>query len=416
MLSAPSLRMADEHAVAWARGLLIATVAAMLVSTSAAVALEFAAYLTFLAQPALRRRIATLRHHPLAVAFAVFMLPILVGALYGAGTWHNSLTAVFAWRRALLLPLGLAVFDDRAGKLLAAKSILIVCLAGVAVSFVTFGFDLVLTYRIRNGIVFQNYATQGMALSIALAVILAALLRPKLVEEDRLLGNRWVMAVAALLLILDIVFVLPGRSGYVSVLVMGVASVAFSVPGRWSTKAAAAVAIAAVLGILLASSSLTRNRVSQAVNEITTADQVEQGTSLGLRVVFLRHTLRLVADHPVFGVGTGSFAAGYRPYVQDLPGWHGTQTGDPHNQFLKFLAEQGLVGLLCVVYFLARAFAYPAPAPFRQLAAAVLLGWCATSLANAHFSTFAEGRLIFFWLGAMLGGPTELRNPDRSLT
>ena len=35
-------------------------------------------------------------------------------------------------------------------------------------------------------------------------------------------------------------------------------------------------------------------------------------------------------------------------------------------------------------------------------AAAALIGWCATSLANSHFSTFVEGRLLFFWLGAML--------------
>jgi hypothetical protein len=36
---------------------------------------------------------------------------------------------------------------------------------------------------------------------------------------------------------------------------------------------------------------------------------------------------------------------------------------------------------------------------------AVLAGWCATSLANSHFSTFVEGRMLFFWLGAMLAGP-----------
>ena len=32
----------------------------------------------------------------------------------------------------------------------------------------------------------------------------------------------------------------------------------------------------------------------------------------------------------------------------------------------------------------------------------MLVGWCATSLFSAHFSTLAEGRMIFFWLGAML--------------
>jgi hypothetical protein len=43
------------------------------------------------------------------------------------------------------------------------------------------------------------------------------------------------------------------------------------------------------------------------------------------------------------------------------------------------------------------------------LAAAALVGWCATSLANSHFSTFAEGRLLFFWLGAMLANGQDLK-------
>ena len=46
---------------------------------------------------------------------------------------------------------------------------------------------------------------------------------------------------------------------------------------------------------------------------------------------------------------------------------------------------------------------------YRQLAAAALIGWCSTSLFNSHFSTFVEGRLVFFWLGAMLATQTSAR-------
>jgi O-antigen ligase len=110
----------------------------------------------------------------------------------------------------------------------------------------------------------------------------------------------------------------------------------------------------------------------------------------------------MVRDHPIFGVGTGGFADGYRPYGQGVEGWRGNDTGDPHNQFLKILGEQGLVGLAAFLFFIFRGLTCPAPAPYRQLAAATLICWCATSMANSHFSTFVEGRLIFFWLGAML--------------
>jgi hypothetical protein len=40
-----------------------------------------------------------------------------------------------------------------------------------------------------------------------------------------------------------------------------------------------------------------------------------------------------------------------------------------------------------------------------------MISWCATSLANAHFSTFVEGRLLFFWLGVFLAGPEPMQMP-----
>jgi hypothetical protein len=43
-----------------------------------------------------------------------------------------------------------------------------------------------------------------------------------------------------------------------------------------------------------------------------------------------------------------------------------------------------------------------------------VIGWCATSLANSHFSTFVEGRLLFFWLGAMLADRSMLNGAASS--
>jgi len=39
--------------------------------------------------------------------------------------------------------------------------------------------------------------------------------------------------------------------------------------------------------------------------------------------------------------------------------------------------------------------------------AAALIGWCATMMANSHFSTFGGRRLTFFRLGAMLATPSN---------
>jgi O-antigen ligase len=81
----------------------------------------------------------------------------------------------------------------------------------------------------------------------------------------------------------------------------------------------------------------------------------------------------------------------------------GMPTHDPHNQFLKIAAEHGLLGLAVFLALLAAAFRQRgAPPPYRLLGLGVLAAWCATSLFNSHFSTFAEGRFIWLWLGACL--------------
>jgi O-antigen ligase len=228
--------------------------------------------------------------------------------------------------------------------------------------------------------------------------------RPEYLSGDWLLGNRRAVTAILAVLVVDIVFVLPGRTGYLSVVVMSVATVVFLAKGTWRAKALAGLAILLCSAAILAASAHVRGRVAQALTEIETVDRTPAGTRLGQRVVMWRNTVRMIRDHPVFGVGTGGFQDGYRPYVQGVAGWQGHETGDPHNQFLKIQGEQGIIGLAAFLFFIYGALRVPALAPYRQLAAAALIGWCATSLANSDFSTHVEGRLIFFWLGAMLGG------------
>src|SRR5262249_12636079 len=117
--------------------------------------------------------------------------------------------------------------------------------------------------------------------------------------------------------------------------------------------------------------------------------------------------VQMIRDHPILGIGTGGVLGGYRPYIQRGSGWEDFETGGPHSQYLKILAEQGIVGFAPLVFFFFRVLGCSGPTPYRQLAIAAMIGWCATSLANSHFSTFIEGRLLFFWLGAMLATETS---------
>jgi O-antigen ligase len=403
-----NIKMPADGGVALARTLLLGVIVTMLLSTSVSIGFELASYLVFAALPEPRRRLLQALQYPVVLGLLPLAVVIVAATFYGAASWGGALSALVGWRRVLLLPLAAAVFDDAPSTRLVLKTIVVTCLVGTLVSLVAY-WGLTVPGWLGQGVVFRNYAIQGMTFSLAIVACAAALVRPEAFAGDRLFADRRIMATAIVAMLVDIVFVLTGRSGYVSVIVIPVVLITSLIRGSWRAKAAVGLGVLLCIGVVLVSSAHVRGRVAQALHEIVTVDQVPEGTSLGQRVVMWRNSVRMIRDRPIFGVGTGGFQDGYRAYVQGVSGWTGFETGDPHNQFLKILGEQGLIGLAAFLFFIVRSLTCPAPAPYRQLAAAALIGWCATSLANSHFSTFVEGRLIFFWLGAMLGSATVRR-------
>lgn len=71
--------------------------------------------------------------------------------------------------------------------------------------------------------------------------------------------------------------------------------------------------------------------------------------AFAVRSEIWRATLRMIADHPVFGVGLGAFATMY-PHYDSSNGMR--YTAEAHNDYLQLLAETGIAGGLIGVGFL----------------------------------------------------------------
>jgi len=402
-----------DGGLALARALLIADFVATPIATSFEIVIGLAACGVILFMPEPRRRLIAALRHPVVIGAVPLAAVIVLATFHGPAAWSDALRSLFAWGRMLLLPLAAALFFDAPSKRLLLEVFVAVCAVALVVSFATFALGVQLTWRLVPGLVFHDYAVQGNTFSLAAAACVAALVRPADFVGNRLLGNRVVTAVILALLVIDVVFVLWGRTGAFAIVLMSAATVVLLLEAAWRTKALAGLAVVACGGAILLASPHVRSRVADAVHEIVTVDQTEEGTRFGQRRVYWRNTARMIADHPVFGVGTGGFQTAYAPYVRGVAGWQGHETGDPHNQYLKFQAEQGLFGLAAFLFFIYWTLRFPAPMPWRALAAAALVGWCAVSFFSSEFSTHNQGRLIFFWLGAMLGSEVSAKRGSR---
>jgi O-antigen ligase len=92
----------------------------------------------------------------------------------------------------------------------------------------------------------------------------------------------------------------------------------------------------------------------QYVQRIKSIGEYEEDESVGIRLQLWRAAVNMVADYPVFGVGTGNFpvayGSSYRAKGSASLYW------SPHNVFVQIITEMGLVGITVYVLFIAAIF------------------------------------------------------------
>ncbi|MDQ6742087.1 MAG: O-antigen ligase family protein [Candidatus Dormibacteraeota bacterium] len=111
--------------------------------------------------------------------------------------------------------------------------------------------------------------------------------------------------------------------------------------GRWRWRligAAAAIAAAAFAG-----SHRVRDRI------LVELDPGSPANTIVLRLSLWRSTLNMLVHRPLLGSGLAGFKASIQPYRD--PAYHENQIY-PHNLFLNFWAETGLLGLLAFLWLM----------------------------------------------------------------
>lgn len=247
----------------------------------------------------------------------------------------------------------------------------------------------------RNHFVIGDHITQNVMVAFFVVICLQKA-RERWATN---IGMLW--ASAAVLGAISITHLSFGRTG-VLVLIAGICCwlpTCFS--GR---KLLAAFSVLAILfaGGIWSSSAMTA-RIDKAKNEVV-AHEENKTSSIGHRLYNQKTTIRMIADAPLIGHGTGSYHSEICAYLAD-PAQCGIYAWHPHNQFLLIGAEHGLLGLalyaaLFVAMFIAAKKSGNSEA--RGLLFALTAILLVDSLINSPFFSSRESQFFSYMIALML--------------
>ena len=154
----------------------------------------------------------------------------------------------------------------------------------------------------------------------------------------------------ALMALLNVFFVLIGRSGHLVAIALLSLAIMWELPRRYR---AVVVLLPFVLALgLFFSSSKVRERLTQVETEVHAySPQADSVTSSGLRLVFWSSAVHLIAQRPLQGFGVGSWSTEFNrlqreknPAHVDIDG-----NGNPHQEYLLWGVQLGIPGILLLL-------------------------------------------------------------------
>jgi O-antigen ligase len=167
----------------------------------------------------------------------------------------------------------------------------------------------------------------------------------------------------------------------------------------WKGYAIALLVSAALGAAAYSVSGNLQERTQEAVHDVQQwTPGAADRTSVGQRLEYALTTVRIIAEHPLTGVGAGGFATAYEKATTST-----LVTRNPHNDYLMIGAQIGVPGMILLValyVLLWRDASRLGSRLDRDLLRGAVLTLAVGGLFNSLLLDHAEG-LFFAWIVAL---------------
>ena len=343
---------------------------------------------------------------------------MLLSVMWAQIDYKASLGGVWKYRKLMWVPLMVVLFADEKWRLWSIKAWLL-----TAVVLMMFSLEQTLPAPFGIGKMSDHPAKP---LSVYSHVTLGFILIPAIT-----LGLAWmslsrekmVKSAGVLLVVLTLCYMViaqRGRTTYVILVVLFMFFVLTQLKGvkRWFSVA---ILIIGTLSILVLNPKV-QMRFEQVLIDSQTAQTAttyeENFTSSGLRIGFWRGSKEIFKEHPILGTGIGTWAAGYRKYIERTPGTPGIAVtgGNPHQEYLLMASQLGVVGLGLFLVWLARCLhATRRLGRSERIAAqSLLVAFIVGCWFNSFLFDSATGHFFCLGLGILFAGYTATNQKEEA--
>ena len=287
--------------------------------------------------------------NPLAAPALALFVWIVVAALWSPADGPLVGAALQKYAKFLFVPVFIGLLADPSTRRRCFQAFALAMLFTLTITWLNVWFDFSWTRTHNQGFgvdhtVFKDYIAQGIMMAFFAAMAMHQALRAP-TRAHALLA-----ACVAGLAVFSVLFLSAGRTGYLALLLSMAVFGVFATGLKPKRLAISAVVVIALIAMAITASSQLRSRFAQAWQEARSSDMSTPVTSTGARVEMFRFALQESLEKPLQGHGTAAYPV-LAPSHFTVTSWCLVVCVHPHNQFVFFLFEQGLVGLLLFLWF-----------------------------------------------------------------
>ena len=348
----------DPTLARWCGWLMVAVAASIPLGTAATNVLGLLLLITLIFAGGYKAHWQRWRVHPFAIATLLLCAVIFLGISYSNAPMDEIVRALKKYSRLLYAPIAIAVLIDGRWRRRALLAWMAAMLLTLVLSYVhaVWAFPLARATReqeLSDHFIFKHHITQNVMMSVFAVAAFAEAWRLRARTDGRWRIYVWMLV--ALAAAVNVLFFVWGRTGYLTLFVnlVVVAVVAFVAArdSRLMTIAAALMALALTAAFM---SDSLHQRFNAAVSEVESSQERGIATSMGQRLEYASKSVDLIKVRPILGWGTGSYAMEYCR-IAASPAWCKLGSYNPHNQFLFFAVQFGVLGVLGLAVWLVTA-------------------------------------------------------------